>query len=372
MKVLHLLAPAPFGGLERVVEMLVRGQLEIGLDVQVAVILEPGARSAVVDALIEAGASVHEVVVPTRSYLQERRAVAELYRAVGPDLVHLHGYRPDVLHRGAAARLRIPQMTTVHGFTGGDLKNRFYQWLQHHSFRRMDAVVAVSEPLVRELSADGVPKDRLHCVVNAWHRSEPPLPRGAAREALSLPAEGFRVGFIGRLGTEKGPDLLLEALARVPDLPVKVSLVGAGREEATLREAAARLGVTDRMRFHGMVSRAGQLLKAFDLLAISSRTEGTPIVLFEAMEAEVPVVAAAVGGIPNVVSGDEALLVPPEDPKRLAEAIRAVFEDPDAAAARACRARARLTAKYGVEAWVGQYESIYRQVARGRGGRCES
>src|SRR5690606_5519239 len=98
---------------------------------------------------------------------------------------------------------------------------------------------------------------------------------------------------------------------------------------------------------------------AFDVFVLSSRTEGTPMVLFEAMAAGTPIVATAVGGVPDVVGPGEAILVSPEDPEMLARAIREVREDPRAAASRAERARHRLANHFDAHSWSRAYESVY-------------
>ena len=95
--------------------------------------------------------------MPGRAYLRERAAIARLLREVRPDVVHTHGYRPDVLDAGVARGQGIAVVTTVHGFTGGGWKNRVYEWLQCRAFRRFDAVVAVSRPLVGLLERRGHP-----------------------------------------------------------------------------------------------------------------------------------------------------------------------------------------------------------------------
>src|SRR5205823_2570028 len=83
---------------------------------------------------------------------------------------------------------------------------------------------------------------------------------------------------------------------------------GEGRQRPQLQQSAASLGLGDRVRWLGNVAEAGRLFAGFDVFALSSRTEGTPIVLFEAMAARTPIVASAVGGVPDVVSPREALL----------------------------------------------------------------
>jgi glycosyltransferase involved in cell wall biosynthesis len=215
------------------------------------------------------------------------------------------------------------------------------------------------------LAKRGVPKARLRTILNAWSPSGTPADRLAARRALALPVDGTVVGWVGRLTHEKGADVLLDAFASAPALPPRLSIVGAGPELDALQVQARSRGLEGRVQWHGFVPDAGQLLSAFDVFVLSSRTEGTPIALFEAMAAGVPIVATSVGGVPDVITDAEALLVPPEDPLALATAIRRVVDDPRVAAQRAAAARLRLAEKFAVDPWLSAYENVYRSVARG-------
>jgi glycosyltransferase involved in cell wall biosynthesis len=366
MVIVHVVAPAEFGGLERVVQMLGRGLRGLGHDVHIlAVVVDGETAQPFLAPLDDAGVATRTVSVPGRGYLRERAAIAELLREFRPHVVHTHGYRPDVLDAGVARRQGIPVVTTVHGFTGGGWKNRVYEWLQCRAFRRFDAVVAVSRPLVALLESRGVPAARIHEVPNAWQPLAPPRDRATARQILKLPPNGFVVGWAGRLSHEKGPDVLLEALLQLRDLPLVVSVIGNGIMRTALQAQAHGLGLNGRLHWHGAVADAGSLLAAFDVCVLSSRTEGTPMVLFEAIAAGVPVVATRVGGVPDIVSSSEAALVPAEDPVALAAGIRAVYRDPAAAHARAAAARARLEREHSVAAWLSRYEEIYRLVGRG-------
>ncbi|HEV2734435.1 MAG TPA: glycosyltransferase, partial [Longimicrobiaceae bacterium] len=365
LTILHVAAPARVGGLERVVRSLCAGHPARGHRVHLLAVVDPGeADHPIVAPLAEAGVEVRVLEVAARGYLRERAVMRELCGSIRPDVVHTHGYRPDLVDGPVARSLGIATVATVHGFIRGSWKGRLYEWLQRWSFRRFDAVAAVSRPQVAELAAAGVPPERIHHLPNAWAAHAPTLPPAEARARLGVPEGVFHVGWVGRLGREKGADVLLDALALLRDLPLVASVVGAGREEASLRAQAEALGVADRVRWHGLVAEAGPLFSAFDAFVLSSRTEGTPIALFEAMEAGAPVVATAVGGVPDVLSAAEALLVPSEDPARLAEALRAVRDDPAAAAARARAAATRLRTEFGADPWLDRYEEIYRLVQR--------
>lgn len=367
MVILQIVAPGAFGGLERVVQLLGAGLVRLGHDVHVVAVAGPaeaGANEGFLAPLAAAGVRTHSLVI--RGRLEERAAVARCCRDLRPHVVHTHGYRSDVLDAHVARRLGIPVVTTVHGFTGGGWKNRVYEWLQCRAFREFDAVVAVSRPLVSRLTAVGVPASRIHEVPNAWGdvgASAPPLDRQEARRVLGLPADDFVVGWVGRLSPEKGADVLLDALPYLKDLPLAVSFVGDGAERLSLAARARGLGLNGEIHWHGPVAEAGRFFSAFDVFVLSSRTEGTPIVLFEAMAAGVPIVATEVGGVPYVVSPAEAALVRAGHPAGLATEIRAVHRAPEVAQRRVRAARTRLERDFNVAAWLDRYVAIYRSVS---------
>lgn len=366
LTVVHALAPARVGGLESVVSSLAEGMAARGHRVHVGAVVEPDAGDhEFVDGLDGDGVEAERLEVPHRAYHVEVRRLREMFERTSPDVVHTHGYRGDVVAGTVARWTGRPVVSTVHGFTGGGGKNRFYEWLQERTLRRHDAVVAVSAPIRRRLVSRGVDADRLHLLRNAWTRDRELLDRDEARERLGLPGDAFVVGWVGRLTGEKGPDVFLEAVDRLArrDPDTAASVVGEGARRPDLEARARGLGIEDRVDFHGRVSAAAALFGAFDVFVLSSRTEGTPIALLEAVDAEVPVVATRVGGVPDVVRHEkEALLVPPEEPGALADAVTRVREDPGAARDRARRARERLRRRFAPGPWIDRYEEIYREA----------
>lgn len=363
--VLHLLAPGAVGGLESVVRALAVGQHTRGRAVTVGLVLEPSAATSrgLADALESDGVAVDRLVVPPRAYLAERRAIAEAMRRHKPAVVHCHGYRADVLARGPAVAAGARTVTTVHGFTGGGWKNRLYERLQRRAFRHFDAVVAVSRPLMDLLGNRGVPRARIHLIPNAWVARATLVSRAEARAALGLPTDRPVAGWVGRLSDEKGPDLFVDALAQLGDSAPLGCIVGEGRERGALLRRAGAAGGAARFHWAGLIPDAARFYAAFDLFVLSSRTEGTPISLFEAMAAGVPVVATSVGGVPDVVGQDAAVLVAPEA-AALAGAIRATLADPVAARRRAAYARERLARDFGADRWFDRYDALYASLTR--------
>jgi glycosyltransferase involved in cell wall biosynthesis len=173
------------------------------------------------------------------------------------------------------------------------------------------------------------------------------------------------VGWVGRLSREKGADVMLEALA-LADESWQLSIIGDGPEADSLRRQAERLGIEGRVTWHGVVDDAGTLLSAFDAFVLSSRTEGTPITLLEAMDAGIPIVATTVGGIPDVVTPAHAILVPPEQPSSIASALAELLTNPRATAERSAAATERVRASFSRGAWLDAVNDVYATVLGSR------
>ena len=357
VKIVHVLAPSAWGGVESVVTALASLQQEAGHDVTVcAVLTDPGA-GAFVSAVTNRGIRVvHENVAP-RAYLRERRFVREVCRAVGAGIVHTHGYRADVVNSGLSRA--FPIVSTAHGFTGGGPRNRLYEFLQRRSYRRYDAVAAVSGPLASRLT--GIAARRLVTIVNGYGGHGPIVGRDEARSALCIAPQAPAVAWVGRLSYEKAADVMMEAVALL-DRPVDCYMAGDGPERSALQERAQQLGITDRVHWLGAVAGVGALLQAFDVIVLSSRTEGTPMILLEAMAAGVPVVSTAVGGVPDMIGPGEGVLVPSEVPEALAAGIQIVLDDPVSSMTRAAHARERLRTAYSGRAWAEKYLELYSDV----------
>jgi glycosyltransferase involved in cell wall biosynthesis len=359
--VLHVLAPAREGGLERVVAMLTPGQKPSG--VHVAAVLTPtdAANHPFVERMKALGVPITTVIAGSKSYIHEYRAIASLASRLDAGIVHTHGYRADVIGTLAARSRGIRAVSTAHGFTGGGFSNRIKERIQCFALRHSDAVIAVSAPLVGLLASAGVPPEIIRCIPNGFVPATNYYDRPQARARLEIPVESRVVGWVGRLSREKGLDVALDALAQAePDW--RLSVLGDGPESANLRRRADDLGITARVTWHGAVQNAGSLLRAFDAFVLSSRTEGTPIALFEAIDARVPIVATAVGGVPDVVTDAHAILVPSEQPRAIAAALAELRRDPTAAVQRTVLARERLVDVFGEARWVDAIESVYEQV----------
>ena len=361
-RVAHIIAPAPIGGAEAVVRALALAASRSGREALVVALLDDAAPHPFVAQARADATPVIEVRCGRRRYLAEARRVGELLRERSVDLVHTHVYHADWVGYLAARRARLPVVATVHGYTGGDPRNRLYEWLDRKLLARFDAVLCVSEAQRERMRRSGCAPERLALVPNG-HACGPLLSRAEARARLGLDAAQVAVGWIGRLSFEKGPDLFVEALARLGPPGALGVVIGEGAERERVEARARELGLGEgRLRFAGFRGDAPSLLPAFDAVVISSRTEGLPVVLLEAMGAGTPVAGFAVGGVPDVLDTASGWLAPAGDVDGLARALRALLEDPEQARARAREAGRILASRFGVERWLEQIDGVYARA----------
>lgn len=291
--------------------------------------------------------------------------LADQLRAVladtGAEIIETHGYKPTAL----AYLLRrtgspLPWLAFFHGATAENTKIRFYQWLDRRLMRAADEIVVMSAAQAAAYRTLGPP---VQVIYNAVIPLAEEQGHGGAAPDFIAPPHGPRVGVIGRLSPEKGVDVFLEACAQLrrEGLGFHGVVVGDGPERASLERQSAALGLSTTVTFAGHHSDMRAVYPAIDLLVLPSRSEGLPNVLLEGLRADRPVVATAVGAVPEVLSLPEAgILVAPGDAAALAAAIRtglALRDDP------ACRAARRVVAdrfslQHRVESHVATYHRL--------------
>jgi glycosyltransferase involved in cell wall biosynthesis len=354
--VLLLTAPARMGGLETVVATLARALAEAQVPVILVQLLLPGAPTAMAFDDI-----VHPMVTQTtlrrsaRDYRGARADVRALLQRYPDAVVHSHGARADLIATLAGAPRHV---STVHGFIVNNTRQRIARALHLLTLRHADRVIAVSAPLTRTLT-EALGPARVRPIVNAPPRPQL-LARDEARRMLALPAGHSPViGWIGRAGHEKGLDTFIEAVRLLDDPSVHTVVIGDGPELGAARQRCAESGIAARITFAGALPNASRYLSALDLLVLSSRTEGTPMNVLEAIVAGVPVVGTAVGGVPDLLNDGAGWLTPPENPAALAAAMRDALTNPAERATRAARATIRLDAPARAAAWLDAHRALY-------------
>jgi glycosyltransferase involved in cell wall biosynthesis len=229
--------------------------------------------------------------------------------------------------------------------------------------RHADAFVAVSTADRDRMAAlEGVPADKLRVELNAYVPRSGPRPPARLREELGLPADVPLVGTAAIHRPQKALHVLLEAFAHVQDHGAHLVIAGDGICRPDLERRAAELGVASRTHFLGMRDDVDALLAAVDVAAMSSDYEGTPLFGFECMAAGTPLVATAVGGLPDMLEdGRSAVLVPRRDPVALAAGIERLLAAPEERRALAAAA-ARALERYKIDAVAARFAALYHEL----------
>jgi len=316
-----------------------------------------------------AAAGVEHRVVEDRGPIDWRvaREVNRILRDWNPFIVHTHDYKATaVLYVLRALGARYPWVGFFHGSTTKDLKDRVYDWVGQRLLGAADHIVVMSTAQAHTFRRNG---SRVRIIYNAVlpeAQQISPTEGGRIAEQLGgLPRP--LIGVVSRLSSEKGVDVFLDACAMLFQNGCTASAViaGDGPERARLEEQCGRQRLDSAVRFLGHVDDMAVVYKRLDVFVLPSRSEGLPNALLEALRADVPVVATAVGAVPEVVGASAAArLVPPGSPAALAEAIRAVMLEGDSPAAAA--SRREVVQNFTLERRVTAHLELYADVLADR------
>lgn len=302
-----------------------------------------------------------------------------LMRRLRPDVVHTHTAKAGFVGRLAGRLARVPVCVhTFHGhvFQGyfGPRKTRLFLWLERWAARITDKLITISPGLKDELvNAYRIAPAGKFTIVPLGLDLAPfaatPRHDGHFRAEFGIPVDVPLIGVVGRLVPIKQHELFLAMAARLrEDVPgARFAVIGDGERRAELEALADVLGLGGCVTFTGWQRDLRAAYSDMDVLVISSLNEGTPVSVIEALAAGVPVVATAVGGLPDLLEhGRYGRLVPPDDAAGLAAAVRAALDED--AAGRASVQGAILD-QYGMERLAGDLAALYRGLlAAKRGG----
>ncbi len=368
MRILYAVTGKEFGGAVRHVLQLIRHMAAKGHTVGLV------AAPEIKEVLRTQGAEVQfypnpHFVHPIRpdKDVQALMPVRRALREFSPDLVHAHSTKAGYAVRLWAAIYGIrPILFTAHGWAFAEGREL---WLRRLLAGAERLCARVTQKIIcvswydRDLALKWkvARPDQLAVVYNGIE----PAPflhadgRGV-REQYGLDNEPV-VTFVGRLAPQKNPLLLLEAFAKVPR--GKLLIVGDGQLHSHVAKAIGKLGLGERVVLVGFQANVPDILAASDVVALSSRWEGLPYVVIEAMMAGLPVVSTAVGGVPELVEdGKTGFLVPSGDADKLASALTTLLEDERLRQRMGAAARERALREFTLDQMLSRTETIYSEV----------
>ena len=314
--------------------------------------------------------------------IQERRrfdlgvlpALRKLVEGHQPDIVVTHSVKSHFLMWRSRLWRAVPWVAFHHGYTTTDRKMQLYNRLDRWSLAKADLVLTVCHAFARELAnTTGVPIEK----ISVHHNAIRPFPVASAADIETLKqryqlTETDRIILsIGRLSKEKAHiDLVrafVELCERSPEINARLIVVGDGSERERLKLAAQNTTFGDRIIFAGQIINVQPFYSIADVFVLPSHSEGSPHVLLEAMAANVPVVATAVGGVPEIVENEaSALLVSANDPTAMANAMARVLADEGLARRLTTRAADLVVQNHSPEQYARWLLSLYRETINQR------
>ncbi|MFO0675366.1 MAG: glycosyltransferase [Polyangiaceae bacterium] len=361
MRIVHVVHSLDMGGQERLILHLTRELYARGHHVAVVSLSPGGTLRSDFGPIQVHDAPRKDGPDPALSF-----RLARLFKRLGADVVHTHNPSPFFPSVPAARLVGVKRL--VHTKHGANIYGMRSLFTARILVRALSALVAVSEGTAEVArKKERVPERLLHVIPNGipLRDFEPnPTSRARVRKELGIPEDAYVVGTVGRLAVEKNYPLLVRAMTPLLGPKVRLVLVGEGAARGEI-EASIAPEVREWVVLTGVKKDVPALLSSFDVFTLTSKTEGLPLAVPEAMACELPIVTTAVGGLPNVVTPDVGLLAPSGDERALTDAYRLLHDDVMKRKAMARRARERALDTYSLETMVDAYEALYRGDPRG-------
>ncbi len=360
LRVAHIISGLRIGGAERQVVNLLNA---MQCDQQTLITIGAPSGEETFDDKLHGSVELLAVPVRRRRLLRSILRLQRELRRRRINVVHTHMYESNLFGSIAAALARIPVVvTSEHG--ENPWKGPFQRWLERNVISAIADVRLCVSPRILECrrKIDGVSPDKLQLMVNGTELPE----RIDDPRAVDV----VTVGAVGRMIPAKDYPLLIKATASLIERGCRLNLciVGDGPCRPELESLVQRLGVGDSVRFPGMVTNVNEWYRRFDVFVVSSKREGLPMVLLEAMAHGIPVVSTDAGACSEVVNdGDGGLVVPTGDRVALAAAIETLIRDQDKRVRMGNNARRRVEDNYSVVSVARRHLELYGRLLDAKG-----
>jgi glycosyltransferase involved in cell wall biosynthesis len=365
LRILHAVR-APVGGIFRHILDLANGQTDRGHHVGIIADSLTGgerAEAALKEIAPRLKLGVHRLAIhrePFPTDILVWAHIMRLIRRLKPDVLHGHGAKAGVFIRLKPRSNETIRVYTPHGgslhYPPNTLKGALYGRLERVLINSTDLFLFESA-FARDTyqRTIGIPKGLVRCVFNGVTADE--------FDPIVKAADATDIVYVGEFRHIKGADLLIDAVARLraDGKPVTLTLAGDGEELAALKAQVQKLGLTDAVHFIGHVKARYGFSKG-RVLVVPSRGDSMPYVVIEAAAAGIPMVAANVGGIPEIFGSHTEALFAPNIVGAMADAIETALDDPDAALVRAKSLRERIFLHFSQKAMVEGVLASYRDA----------
>jgi glycosyltransferase involved in cell wall biosynthesis len=371
MRVAIVIDSLSVGGAQRLISAYASNAAAHDLS-PVIITLRQGGAPFILDSIQAAGIRVITLQAGSLFNVWRLRNLVKTLQNEKVDLVQTHLVYANILGTLAAHMAGIPVIATLHSIAVADgWKSRFLKVIENFVLRKYATCVLAVGQVVADINEGNYGRRRICVIPNGI--PVPQSPQDQERERLRREITGDAsdsiIITVGRFARAKGYEDMIQAfhLLRQKDPNPKLVMVGSGTSADTIRSQIQDLDLDQSVILTGEREDVYQLLALSDVYASSSHREGLPLAVLEAMMAGLPVVATSVGDIPNVVTKETGVLVPPHHPELLAAALEDLLRDPQKRRSMGQAAYQRAMNEYSVDAWMKKHVALYHEVLSSNG-----
>ena len=372
VRVLQLTSSLGFYGAEQVIMTLITALDRESFDVSLATLEKKRVSSTVIVSAAKA-AGIDAVALPCRGWLDWNaiQGLKSLVEEENIEILHCHEPKSRLYGAIVSRMTGIPMVATHHLWTGQNLRTRLVESIDAVVLHGCDKVIAVSTSVAESMRRVHVSRRRIEVIPNGIDLSSfrDELQTDELRASLGIPPEMPVIGAVGRLDIQKGHERLIEAAKKITDAGQDAFYIiaGEGVERPRLESLIRDLGLSAKVLLPGYQSDIRPYLAMMDVFVLPSRREGTPMALLEAMAMRKPVVATAVGGVPDVLTDGIDGIMLPENGAGLGDALLRLLRDPAFARQMARGGRRRVETEFSSSRMAARYEDVYRRCLVSRG-----
>ena len=370
MRVAVVIDTLKVGGAQRLISAYAASAAAHGIS-PVVITLTPDGTPFLLDSIRTAGVKLISLRAPSLFDLRRLRRLIQIFQEEKVELVQTHLIYSNILGTLAAHFAGVPVIATLHSTSvHGDWKSKILQQIQNVVLRFFATRILAVGQMVADLNQGNYGRRKVDVIPNGIPK--PKFPQGQERERMrrEITADGADgiIITVGRFSRAKGYEDMIEALRLLQQNASKPKLVmvGSGSTIDTVKNQIRELDLNQSVILAGEREDIPELLAMSDVYASSSHREGLPLAVLEAMMAGLPVVATAVGDIPNVVTQETGVVVPPHRPELLAAALEDLLKDPKKRHSMGQAAYRRAMSEYSVDAWMKKHLALYHEVLSSR------
>lgn len=371
ISVMHLIHSMAYGGIETAVINWLRAIDRTKFDVSLVCFANPGNTEApFVEAANRAGLEVSKIPWSRRKPLiKSSRRLAQLMRSRKVDILHLHNVYADCVGALAARMFKVRTVATVYVLADyGNWKRNLIQKIEEKVIHLFDRVTAHCDDTRDKMIDLGFCPKRIDTLICGFETHPVTMSReerSRRRRAMGISDNEILLGNVARLYPEKAQDALLrcfkDILAECPNARLRIA--GVGPLDVGLRTQCSQMGLDDKVKFVGFLSDLPNFMCLLDIQVHPSHIEGVPLALCEGLAASLPIVASAVGGVPEILNhGRAGVLVPAADEAAFSRAVIGLINHPEERSRIGAAAKHFIENDYSLETAVARVERTYHEM----------